>query len=206
MAPACRFCSGQLGKDGLECSSCHDVFHLQCGTGLETKGTMSRAVSTFLRECVFKCPLCSIGEKNALIGPVITRNQIYNESKHATQFNINASVLGEVVADIVVPATEQPQPQVQPPPQQVQPQDQAVVTNDPANHVAAAAVVDDTVIVQPAPVNNATEPGPPVAAQRAASAQHAAVNSTGRPPTPDAAQSGDVDPGKFPPSLANEGL
>ena len=176
---------------------------------------MSRAVSAFLRECVFKCPLCSIGEMNTLIGPVITRNQIFNESKHATQFNINAALLGEVVADIVVPAAvQQPdpvQPQDQPPPQQVQPQDQPVVTNDPANHVAAAAA-DDAAIVQPAPVNNATEPAPPVAsqpaaaAQPAAPAQHAARNPTGRPPTPVAAQSGDVDPGKFPPSIANEGL
>ena len=187
MAPDCRFCSEQLEEEGLECNSCHDSFHFRCGTGLASDAPMSRNVSTFLKDCTFKCPLCSIGEKNTLINSVITINQVYNETKHATDFILNATLVGDGddhVAEGVENADEAaqqppqlgdapqpPQPDEPQPPQRVEPPPQR---NEP-----------------PPPQRN--EPPPP----RRNEPQPAETGGDGgRAPDPD----------QFPPSLENEGL
>ena len=83
----CFSCLGAIGEDpgGLTCDSCDRSCHFACGTGLSN--VSDRTFITYLKECVFRCPLCLIGEKNSLIHTVITINQLYNESKHTTEFN-----------------------------------------------------------------------------------------------------------------------
>ena len=83
----CRICSGQIEEaDGLKCSSCHKKCHVRCGTGLSN--LTPQIITTHLSECAFLCPLCNIGEKNTLINSVITINQLFNERKHSTEFNL----------------------------------------------------------------------------------------------------------------------
>ena len=83
----CHICSGLIAEeDGLKCSSCHKKCHVRCGTGLSNLSPLT--ITTHLNECAFLCPLCNIGQKNNLINSVITINQVYNERKHATEFNL----------------------------------------------------------------------------------------------------------------------
>lgn len=77
--PNCCCCSGLIGGFGLDCDSCDRRFHFGCGTGLSNVG--ERTITTYLSECVFRCPLCVIGERNNLIPTVININQLFNTNK-----------------------------------------------------------------------------------------------------------------------------
>ena len=99
----CSFCSTDLGEEeGLSCNTCEKKFHFKCGTGLTNvtpqKRQRTRSLSTVLSDCEFKCPLCRIGEKNHLINSVIVINQLFNENKHAAEFNPAAIVQEETDA------------------------------------------------------------------------------------------------------------
>ena len=102
----CCYCSGLIEEKGLTCCSCHRKLHFKCGTGLDN--VRQRTITTYLHDCTFRCPLCRIGEKNALISTVITINQVFNERKHATEFRPDI-ILQETVLDdaqTVGPVTE----------------------------------------------------------------------------------------------------
>ena len=159
----CSFCSGEIqGEEKLSCGTCHKTLHFKCGTGLSDVG--QRAITTYLKNCAFKCPLCSIGEKNTLIHKVITINQLYNEGKHAIDFDP-----GSAVTDADTSTTIADAPIVIQVPAVVTPVENAVNdtvnsqgTVDPANIVTGEATTDPVILhehVTPVPVTS-DEPSP----------------------------------------------
>ena len=83
MGEPCCCCSGLIGEFGLSCDSCDRKFHFACGTGLTNVG--ERTITTYLADCVFRCPLCIIGEWDHLIPTVVTINQVFNQNKNTKE-------------------------------------------------------------------------------------------------------------------------
>ena len=91
----CCYCSGLVQEEGLQCSNCQRKYHFRCGTGLDN--ITDRTITKALKDVTFKCSLCKVGEKNALIHTVITINQAFNEAKHAAEFHP-----GDLVEDVAI--------------------------------------------------------------------------------------------------------
>ena len=92
MTEKCSLCTATVKDgDGLSCSTCKKPWCVRCGTGLIDIG--ERTVHTYLKDCVFKCSICTFAENNAMIHKVITSNQIYNEKKHATVFDLGDTLI-----------------------------------------------------------------------------------------------------------------
>lgn len=86
MAHDCFICGDETSEEEtLNCSTCHKSYHFRCGTGLSD--VAQRTITTYLMIVPYKCPICTIGENNKLLHIVLTKNQVYNETKHATDFD-----------------------------------------------------------------------------------------------------------------------
>ena len=151
----CCYCSGLVQEEGLQCSNCHRKYHFRCGTGLDN--ITDRTISKALKDVTFKCSLCKVGEKNALIHTVITINQAFNEAKHRAEFHP-----GNLVEDVAIvtdhPAVETPAVEVTEPVLPTQPGDGVplVLPTQPGDGVPPVLPTQPGDGVQPVP---GAEPG-----------------------------------------------
>ena len=119
MPDDCGLCSGEtVENEALSCTKCHKAYHFTCATGLSD--VAHRTLERLLL-LPFKCPLCTIGERNTLVHTVLTLNQLYNEGKHTQTFNLAHALDSSVEddadpEDVVAPAANNPAAPGQPPP------------------------------------------------------------------------------------------
>ena len=98
----CCYCNTDGHNKLLRCSSCRELFHFDCATGLH--GVSNRTIKTCLK-LQFKCHMCSFSEDNALVLKIITGNQLYNARKHASDSNP-----GEAIAEARPPNSDRDMP------------------------------------------------------------------------------------------------
>lgn len=175
MPDPCRLCSGETVEDEvLSCTKCHKTYHFKCGTGLSD--VAQRPLERLFLQ-PFKCPLCTIGEKNTLVHIVLTINQIHNEGKHAQTFDLGNALDTSVQDDAAPEAVVTPP--VAPP--------VAVVTPAAVNPAVPGPPAADNPAVPGSPA--AQGPADPQVRDNATAEGH---QRDGRPP--------------LPPSLAGESL